>query len=103
MSVRMRHTKSHTANRRSHHGLTEPRLSSCSNCGGSHIRHKVCGNCGQYRGRIVIDVAAQLAKKEKKAKMLDKKVAEKKQEETTGAEESTDESKPLDLQNLSKK
>ena len=69
MSVRMRHTKAHTANRRSHHGLVEPRLSLCSNCGGSHMRHKVCENCGQYRGRIVIDVAAKLAKKEKKAKV----------------------------------
>lgn len=67
------------------------------------MRHKVCENCGQYRGRIVIDVAAKLAKKEKKAKVLDKKVAAEKQEESTPVEESTGEPKPLDLTDLSKK
>lgn len=68
MVVRMRHTRAHTANRRSHHALNAVRLSTCKDCGAAHLRHAVCMNCGKYKGRTVIDVHAELAKKEKKAK-----------------------------------
>ncbi len=68
MSVRMRHTRAHTANRRSHHALKEPRLSKCVKCGQPHLRHRVCLNCGTYKGKEVIDVLAKLSKKEKKQK-----------------------------------
>lgn len=64
----MRHTKGHTANRRSHHGLSEPRLSTCKDCGAIHARHKVCETCGKYRGRQVIDVLAKIEKKNERAK-----------------------------------
>ena len=57
MSVRMRHTRAHTKNRRSHHALETPRLSTCK-CGEKHVRHKVCMSCGEYRGRKVVDVKA---------------------------------------------
>ena len=63
MSVRMRHTHEHTANRRSHHALKEPRLSTCKDCGAKHLRHHMCDNCGRYKGRVVIDVAAKAQKK----------------------------------------
>ncbi len=66
MSVRMRHTRAHTGNRRSHHALTAPRLSKCANCGAAHLRHRACEKCGTYRGRTVIDVVAKLEKKTKK-------------------------------------
>lgn len=59
MSVRMRHTRSHTKNRRSHHALEQVRLSKCANCESLHVRHRACGDCGQYRGRQVVDVAGQ--------------------------------------------
>lgn len=68
MSVRMRHTKAHSGNRRSHHGIKVPHLSKCVGCGEMHIRHKMCDNCGTYRGRQVVDVMAQISKKEKKQK-----------------------------------
>ena len=68
MSVRMRHTSGHSANRRSHHKVTGPRLSTCNDCGNAHARHHVCANCGKYRGREVIDVKAQIEKKEAKMK-----------------------------------
>lgn len=63
MSVRMRHTRAHTGNRRSHHGLTGPRLSKCTNCSEPHLRHRACLNCGMYRGRQVVDVVAKVEKK----------------------------------------
>jgi len=68
MSVRMRHTRAHSANRRSHHALTEPRLSACAKCGSPHLRHRLCENCGTYRGKELIDVVARQEKVAKKAK-----------------------------------
>ncbi|OGG55079.1 50S ribosomal protein L32 [Candidatus Kaiserbacteria bacterium RIFCSPHIGHO2_02_FULL_49_11] len=68
MSVRMRHTRAHTANRRSHHAIQGPRVSSCANCKAPMLRHRACVSCGQYRGRVVTDVAAKAQKKEVKRK-----------------------------------
>ena len=63
MSVRMRHTKGHTRNRRAHHGLKSPRVSSCGECNSLHIRHRMCDSCGKYRNKTVVDVVSVLAKK----------------------------------------
>ena len=68
MVIRMRHTRSHTANRRSHHALKAKNLSKCSNCGEMHISHTVCEKCGMYRGRKVIDLVKKVEKKQKKVK-----------------------------------
>ena len=68
MVVRMRSTRSHTGNRRSHHKLEGLRFSKCTNCGEGHIRHRACLSCGMYRGRAVIDVVKKAVKKEKKVK-----------------------------------
>lgn len=104
MSVRMRHTSGHTGNRRSHHAIKEPRLSSCADCGSAHLRHRVCVNCGRYRGRMVIDVAAKAIKKEKKAKAKQQE-AKREQEEVkaSDAEEKEEVAKPLDPAELSKR
>ena len=59
MVIRMRHTRSHTANRRSHHALTAPEMSVCKNCGAHHRPHHMCLVCGFYKGRIVIDMKAK--------------------------------------------
>ncbi len=67
----MRHTSGHTRNRRSHHKLTEPRLSKDSETGELHVRHRVNMTTGRYRGRVVIDVARLEEKKAKKAHKKD--------------------------------
>ncbi len=72
MSVRMRHTRAHTGNRRSHHALTGPRLSKCAKCGAPHLRHRACLTCGTYRGKQVVDVVAKVQKKEDKRKAREK-------------------------------
>ncbi len=59
MVVRMRHTRAHTANRRSHHALKAPALAVCSNCGATRRPHNMCLECGWYKGRQVIDLAAK--------------------------------------------
>lgn len=64
MVNRMRHTRAHTKNRRSHHALKSPTLSVCSNCGDYHRPHHMCLSCGFYNGRQVIDLAAQKAARE---------------------------------------
>ncbi|PIR46497.1 MAG: 50S ribosomal protein L32 [Candidatus Vogelbacteria bacterium CG10_big_fil_rev_8_21_14_0_10_45_14] len=74
MSVRMRHTRAHTRNRRSHHALTEATLTSCEKCNAMRLRHTACGNCGVYRGRQVIDMAGVLKKKEERRKRHDKEL-----------------------------
>jgi large subunit ribosomal protein L32 len=68
MVVRMRHTKSHTANRRSHHALKSTNFSACDNCKALKLRHSVCLTCGFYRGKKVLDLVKKAEKKQKKAK-----------------------------------
>ena len=68
MTVRMRHTSSHTANRRSHHALKNTNFSTCANCGAAHLTHKVCTKCGFYAGKKVLDVVKAVEKKQAKAK-----------------------------------
>jgi large subunit ribosomal protein L32 len=41
-------------NRRRHQYLTVPELAKCPNCGQLTRAHRVCTECGQYRGRQVV-------------------------------------------------
>lgn len=59
MVIRMRHTRSHTKNRRSHHALKAPVLAVCANCGAHHRPHHMCLECGFYNGRQVMDLEAK--------------------------------------------
>jgi len=68
MVVRMRSTKSHTKNRRSHHALESTSFSKCENCQVFKRRHTVCSGCGFYRGKKVLDLIKKTEKKQKKAK-----------------------------------
>jgi large subunit ribosomal protein L32 len=60
----MRHTKSHTGNRRSHHALKAANLSKCSHCGEMHRPHHMCLNCGYYNGRQVMDLVKKKEERE---------------------------------------
>lgn len=68
MVVRMRHTRSHTNNRRSHHALKGVVTLACPKCGTIRMPHHACANCGTYKNREVIDVLKKLSKKERKTK-----------------------------------
>ncbi len=66
MSVRMRHTRAHSKNRRSHHNVDKPTLSKTE--GGSlHVRHRVSPVDGTYRGRQVLDMSKKQARVAAKA------------------------------------
>lgn len=56
MAVPKRRTsKAKRDKRRSHDALAVPTRTNCANCGGSKMPHRVCPNCGNYRGRVVIE------------------------------------------------
>ncbi|MDR3188816.1 MAG: 50S ribosomal protein L32 [Prevotellaceae bacterium] len=44
--------------RRTHYKATAPTLSTCSNCGATTLFHRVCPECGYYRGRLAIEKQA---------------------------------------------
>jgi large subunit ribosomal protein L32 len=68
MVNRMRATRSHRNNRRSHHALDAARVSKCGNCGAAHKSHAICMSCGWYNGRKVLDLAAKASAKAERAK-----------------------------------
>lgn len=54
-----RHSHSRTHKRRSHDALTAPGLSLCPECGEPKEPHRLCGNCGKYKGRTVFNLATE--------------------------------------------
>ena len=79
MVVRMRHTRAHTANRRSHHALKSPALST-DKTGTVHLRHRASID-GVYKGRTVIgDPVKKVMKKQ--GKTIAKKAPAKKKAAT---------------------
>ena len=73
--------------------IKEQVLAVCLKCGKPVLPHRVCLNCGYYKGVEVINVLEKLTKKEKKKR--EKEIAAKEKEEK-GA-------KPLSAEELSKK
>lgn len=68
MVIRMRHTRAHTRNRRAHHALEAKKTIVCPKCKADALPHRVCMNCGTYKGKEAINVLAKLDKKKKKQK-----------------------------------
>ena len=68
MVVRMRSTKAHRNNRRSHDSLSFPAVTMDKSTNVPHLRHRASLITGQYKGRTVIDIQAKITKRTKKAK-----------------------------------
>ncbi len=55
MAVPKRRTsRSRKNKRRAHDAIGTPARSTCSQCGEPKLPHRVCPNCGTYRGREVV-------------------------------------------------
>ncbi|MDD2418940.1 MAG: 50S ribosomal protein L32 [Bacteroidia bacterium] len=50
-------SKTRRNKRRTHYKAEVPTLGTCSNCGAAVLYHRVCPECGYYRGRLIIDKA----------------------------------------------
>jgi large subunit ribosomal protein L32 len=50
-------SKSRRNMRRSHHALTPKAHNECPNCGELKRPHHICGACGYYDGREVVEAA----------------------------------------------
>ncbi len=48
-------SKTRTAKRRTHDKVESLQLSNCSNCGAAVVSHRVCPECGYYRGKLAIE------------------------------------------------
>ncbi len=90
---KQKHTKSRRNRRRMHIFLEKPSLVKCPKCGKLKLPHVVCENCGYYKGREIIDVLKDLTKKERK----------KKEKELAMKEGEQGKTKPLSMEELSKK
>ena len=47
-------SKTRRDKRRTHYKATTGTISNCSNCGNPVQRHRVCAECGHYRGKEAI-------------------------------------------------
>lgn len=56
MSVRMRHTRGHTNNRRSHHALVGTTVVKDAESGALRLPHRLDETTGKYRGKQIIAV-----------------------------------------------
>lgn len=50
-----KHSKQRRDKRRTHDKAEVPTLSTCSNCGAAVQYHRVCPECGHYRGKQAIE------------------------------------------------
>ncbi len=51
-----RHSKSRTNKRRTHQKLSSPNVTLCPQCSEPKLPHRVCLNCGMYKGKTVLEV-----------------------------------------------
>lgn len=59
MAVPKRKTSPSRRNmRRSHHALTAAAFQECQNCGELRLPHHICGACGHYNNREVVEAKA---------------------------------------------
>ncbi len=82
---RHKHTRAKVGKTRMHKYIHRVALNICPKCKKPVLSHTACLNCGYYKGKEVINVLADLTKKEKKVREKEIKTAEKetKEEKTT--------------------
>ena len=56
---RQKKSRSRRQNQRSHDALSKPNHNKCPNCGEPRMPHRVCGACGWYKDRTVVEVEAE--------------------------------------------
>ncbi len=54
-----RHSHARSRKRRAHDGLSAKSLSVCPNCREMKLPHRVCPQCGHYKGKAVVEVKAE--------------------------------------------
>ena len=54
-----RHSKARTSKRRAHDHLKTRSTTSCPQCGAEVLPHRVCLECGHYKGREVVEVETE--------------------------------------------
>lgn len=64
MSVRMRHTSSHTKNRRSHHALAANSIVTDKESGALRLPHRLDETTGMYRGKQILPKKVMKAQKD---------------------------------------
>jgi large subunit ribosomal protein L32 len=47
-------SKQRKGKRRTHYKASVPTLTTCSNCGSPVLYHRVCNECGYYRGKVAV-------------------------------------------------
>jgi len=50
-----KHSKTRRDKRRTHYKATAPTVAVCSNCGATVQYHRVCPECGFYRGKPAVE------------------------------------------------
>jgi len=51
-----KHSAQRRDKRRSHDFITAPHLTTCGHCGAAILTHRICPECGYYRGKQAIEV-----------------------------------------------
>lgn len=52
-----RHSSTRRDKRRAHDFMTPPQLTVCSHCGVAILPHRICPECGYYRGKQAIEIS----------------------------------------------
>lgn len=52
-------SKTRRDKRRTHIKAEAPTVATCSNCGATHLYHRVCPECGYYKGQLAVEKEAK--------------------------------------------
>ena len=55
-----KHSKQRRDKRRTHYKAVSPTLMTCQNCGAAVQYHRVCPECGHYKGKLAIEKEASI-------------------------------------------